>query len=176
MSYWRIYHYINARLLSSMNKGYLEIGAMAGLNIRKIKSKDKFCSSEFKISTDWTNYQWQMRSDDFCSLVAHEFVERFEIILLREWEAVNLEERIKVLYKALNNEGVLIIDKFDGVGLKNDCWKLAVALKNSDIKIAYLKDQYLLIFKNEIEMPEKLYTKMKLENYLKNFKKLIENL
>jgi hypothetical protein len=174
MSYWRIYHYINARLLSSINRGYLEIGAMAGLNIRKIKSKDKFCSSEFKISRDWTNYQWQMRSDDFCSLVAHEFENRFEVVYLREWAPENFEERVKILYKSLNLGGVLIVHDFDVAGMRNDVWKFAVSLKNNGIQIKYLKDQYLLIYKSETELPEKLVTKMKIENYLRNFKKTIE--
>jgi len=176
MNYWRIYHFINSTLRAWSRKTYLEVGAEIGLNIRKVEAREKYGSSLEKIPRGWLSYQWEMDGETFCELVARDYKEKFGVIFLRDWKAENLEQRVRSLYPSLMTDGVLIVEGYDITGTKNEAWRLAVGLKSRGIPCGTLKGKYLIIYKPEEEMtiPRKVSSRMRLETYLKKSDTLLE--
>lgn len=173
MKYWRIYHYINSNL-RVFRGAYLEAGADHGLNIRKVEAREKYGVSEHRIPPPWLTYQYQMKTGDFCQLIAGDFAGKFRVIFLREYDNGNLEERIKALHPALMPDGILIIDNYDPAGKRNEAWRVAVGLKAKGVPCGTLKDKYLVIFNPDgTELTGRLGSRMKKENYLKRAEKLV---
>jgi len=172
-TYWRIYHYINSTLRAWNRKTYLEIGAGDGLNVRRVEAREKVSVSEGKLPKEWTGYHYEMKTEDFLNLIAPDQKGRFGVVMLRDWNSQNLEERVKRLYPLLMPDGVLIVSGFDPTGEKNDAWRLAVGLRNEGYPYGVLKGRFLLVYKVEEELVGRLRSRMSLGSYLKQVKKFI---
>ena len=173
-NYWRIWNFINTTLRAWNRQNYLEVGGN-GKICRMVKGNTEIVFDP--IRTDqfpalFANYVWQVSIEDFLLLWAVQKKGAYAVILLREWDESNLEDRVKGLYEMLRSSGVLIVERFDKTGEKNEAWRVAGALKKQGHMTVILRDKFFLVYKGSpIEGSIKL--KIKKSTFMKNPEKYL---
>jgi len=150
-NYWRIWNFINTTLRAWDRKDYLEVGG-DGKICRMVKGNTEIVFDS--IRTDqfpalFANYVWQVSIEDFLLLWAVEKKGAYAVILLREWNMDNLEDRVKGFYDMLMDNGVLIVEGFDMSGERNDAWRVAGGLKKQGFKTGIVRNTFLVVYKGE---------------------------
>lgn len=146
--YWRVYTLINSTLRAMGWPYYLEVGAADGLNVRKIERHSEAVSLA-KIPKDWVNWQWEMTPETYFGHAAFDHIGKYGVVFLREWNAENLENRVRMCYDLLMDNGMLILEGIDPEGIKNDAWKIAVGLKAQGINCGIVRGEYLTVYKTK---------------------------
>ena len=174
-NYWRVWNLINSNLRAWNRKDYLEVGG-DGKICRMVKGNTEIIydseKGPFTIPIRSANYIWSVSIDDFLLLWAVEKKQAYAVILLREWDEENLEERVKGFYEMLMDNGVLIVEGFDKSGQRNEAWRIAGGLKKQGFKIGVVRETFLCVYRGEpIEGPIRL--KIKKSTFDKNPQKYL---
>jgi hypothetical protein len=170
--YWRIWNFINPTL--RVWKGaYLEIGG-DGKVARMIKGDVEIVTPE-KVPTEWSLYEFDLGIEDFFSLIAPDRKLGYRVILLRDWDEENLEQRIKACFEMLSYDGVLILEGYDRTGERNETWRIAGGLKKHGISTGVEREKYLTIFKTGEfeEIQGSITLKIKKRTFQKNPQKYL---
>jgi hypothetical protein len=173
-SYWRIWNFINTTLRAWDRKDYLEVGG-DGKICRMIKGNTEIIFDPEKmlpLPEKSASYVWHVSIEDFLLLWAVENKQAYAVILLREWDESNLEERVKRFYEILMDNGILIVEGFDKSGLRNDAWRIAGGLKKEGFKTGILRETFLCIYKGE-PIEKSISLKIKKSTYHKNPEKYL---
>jgi len=150
-NYWRIWNFINTTLRVWSRKDYLEVGG-DGKVCRMVKGDTEIvfdpCNLD-QFPASYANYAWQVSIEDFLILWAAEKKGAYAVILLREWDESNLEERVKSFYEMLMANGILIVEGFDKSGKRNEAWRIAGGLKKQGFKIRVVRETFLCVYRGE---------------------------
>lgn len=173
-NHWRIWNFINTRLRAWTTNNYLEVGG-DGKICRMVKGNTEIILDPermFPLPAKSANYVWHVSIEDFTFHWAVEKKGSYAVILLREWDESNLEERVKSFYEMLMDNGILIIEGFDMSGERNDAWRVAGGLKKQGFKTGIVRNTFLVVYKGEpIEGSIKL--KIKKSTFEKNPEKYL---